>query len=401
MTVNFGYGQISPDSSVMELYFLLLAPVNIAIAWITVFVVQKRYRNFHDRVFLAFLSCCGLSYYIEMRALVEGTNSYTFLALDNLLSAVGLSICPLLFCYMRTLTRDFRPRIWYHILILPAIVIGGVGTSLSFIVGWDNILEMRRGGYLSFIPDLENSNAVLYKFVNITLFNIIIEVMSVFMVSLCIFYLYRYIRKAEDFFANLEDASVGRLKRFLILSILLMLTFFVIIFLSVSLVGVNKVYYLFFSLPISYILYCMSCDAYRIKLLPKHQEMIKELMEDGVYEPTLHETRNLELLVDSWIARPEKPFCAPGLTLSHMAEDLGQSTRSLSRYINQSKGMNFKTWINTLRIEEAKRLLQEDPNSKYIYIANLCGYPDLPTFSKVFRNIEGMTPHEYRQHITH
>jgi len=61
--------------------------------------------------------------------------------------------------------------------------------------------------------------------------------------------------------------------------------------------------------------------------------------------------------------------------------------------------MNFKTWINTLRIEEAKRLLHEDPNSKYIYIANLCGYPDLPTFSKVFRSIEGMTPHDYRQHI--
>lgn len=383
----------------MELHFLLLAPVSVVIAWVVVFLAQKRYQDFHDKVFLAFLTCCGLSYYIELRALVEGTDSYIFLALDNLLSVVGLSICPLLFCYMRTMTRDYHPRGWYYLLILPAVVIGLTGAGLSIAIGWDEILDIRRNNYLSFTPNPNHAIEVLYKFVDITLFNIILEVMSVIMLSLCILYLCKYIRKAEDYFTNMEDASVGRLKRFLVLSVLLMLILLTIISLCVRLIGLNDIYYLLFSIPISCILYAMSYDAYHIKLSTKHQEMIEDLMKDETKDDPLHVTKKLDYLVDGWMNRPDKPYYVNGITLSTMAEELGQSTRTLSRYINQYKGMNFKAWINTLRIEEAKRLLQDDPNCKFAYIASRCGYPDLPTFSKVFRHIEGMTPHEYRQQI--
>jgi len=41
-----------------------------------------------------------------------------------------------------------------------------------------------------------------------------------------------------------------------------------------------------------------------------------------------------------------------------VAEQLGISTVNLSNYVNTVEGMNFSAWLNSLRVEDAKRLMQ-------------------------------------------
>lgn len=96
----------------MDYYFLLLLPVSITLVWLTVFINSCRHRKLHDRLFMLFLLCCVVTYYIVVRSLTEATGNYVFILLDNLETFLGLSICPLLFLYVRSVTCNANWRNW-------------------------------------------------------------------------------------------------------------------------------------------------------------------------------------------------------------------------------------------------------------------------------------------------
>ncbi|TAH70003.1 MAG: response regulator [Anaerolineaceae bacterium] len=72
---------------------------------------------------------------------------------------------------------------------------------------------------------------------------------------------------------------------------------------------------------------------------------------------------------------------------------------SLFSYIfKQYTDMNFVNYLKALRINEAKRLLEETDNKIY-EISTLVGYENEKNFMKVFRKVCGVSPSEYRRNI--
>ena len=95
----------------------------------------------------------------------------------------------------------------------------------------------------------------------------------------------------------------------------------------------------------------------------------------------------------------EKPYLDPSLQLPELAGKLGLTVHQLSQVINDGFGRNFREFINSLRIEEAKRLLT-DPRSreyKLLTVAFESGFNSKATFNQVFRKLTGTTPSEYRE----
>lgn len=80
------------------------------------------------------------------------------------------------------------------------------------------------------------------------------------------------------------------------------------------------------------------------------------------------------------------------LTMETLARMLGTNRTTISTIINQRYGMNFKTLIATRRIEEAKRMLADDPSMPIEAIATECGYKDKVNFYRRFKEITGDTP---------
>lgn len=382
----------------MEINYLLLLPVTVVCAWALAFYKNGRVKDLHDRLFFMFAGCSVLTYYIVIHSLVEGTDSYHFLLMDNIESLLGLSICPLLFLYIRSVVRDAKWHRWYLWLFLPAVVITALGTALSFIVGWDRILEVRIDGYHPFIPTKDNMAEQLYYVVNIRLFDITIEVMAVVMIGLCVYYIIRYKRKAENYFANIEDASIGRIHNFFACTTLNMTILFLLTFFILNIVGSNTAFLLTISLTVSLLFWLTAKNAYGIVVVKENLDIIDSLPETFNEEESQPAIVNDEIKgkLEYWIDSQEKHFCREGITLAEVAKETNISPRALSVYINKNKGMNFRRWINTLRIEEAKRMMANNPEEKITYIAMLCGFADLASFSKVFHTIEGCSPMEYR-----
>lgn len=86
------------------------------------------------------------------------------------------------------------------------------------------------------------------------------------------------------------------------------------------------------------------------------------------------------------------------LTLAEVAEKTYISQWHLSKLLNRVTGQNFSEILNSIRIEEAEKLLK-DPTLRIGDIAEKVGFVDLAHFSRVFKKIKKISANEYRNQM--
>ncbi|HLS30661.1 MAG TPA: AraC family transcriptional regulator [Flavobacteriaceae bacterium] len=100
--------------------------------------------------------------------------------------------------------------------------------------------------------------------------------------------------------------------------------------------------------------------------------------------------------------KANKPYLESDLTLPKLAEELDLSTHHLSQVINEMHGKNFFNFINKYRVAEVKRKIQDPEFQNYslLGIAYESGFNSKSAFNRVFKNVTGMTPSEYRRSLS-
>jgi transcriptional regulator GlxA family with amidase domain len=79
-----------------------------------------------------------------------------------------------------------------------------------------------------------------------------------------------------------------------------------------------------------------------------------------------------------------------------LAEQFRMSRRTLERRFKKSTGVTPLGYLQRVRVEAAKRLLEEGSQT-VDEITDLVGYEDIPFFRKVFVRLTGLQPKEYQQ----
>ncbi len=92
----------------------------------------------------------------------------------------------------------------------------------------------------------------------------------------------------------------------------------------------------------------------------------------------------------------QKPFLKTDFSLPDLAQRLGTSIHILSQAINEGLGKSFFEMVAEYRVEEAKKLLKDQPNIKVEEIAEQVGYNSKSSFNTVFKKLTGTTPSEFR-----
>lgn len=90
--------------------------------------------------------------------------------------------------------------------------------------------------------------------------------------------------------------------------------------------------------------------------------------------------------------------CREDLTVGSVAESLHVSRSCVSHIFSSRIGVNFREYINSLRLSEAEELLL---NRTYTVteVANLTGFPTIRTFNRAFLKKYGMSPSAYRKNL--
>jgi len=95
----------------------------------------------------------------------------------------------------------------------------------------------------------------------------------------------------------------------------------------------------------------------------------------------------------------EKPYTDGDLTVQKLAERLTIPAQHLSQTINEKLNQSFSEFINTYRVEEAKRQLLDSKKKHYsiLAIAEEVGFNSKSSFNAVFKKYTNTTPSEFRK----
>ncbi len=104
--------------------------------------------------------------------------------------------------------------------------------------------------------------------------------------------------------------------------------------------------------------------------------------------------------VQKWM-EDERRFLSNGLQLKDVAKAVKSSSREVSTCINECAGENFNSYINRLRIKEAKKRLTDSGYDHWTVdaIGESVGFSNKVSFYKSFKKIEGCSPNEYKKAI--
>lgn len=122
-------------------------------------------------------------------------------------------------------------------------------------------------------------------------------------------------------------------------------------------------------------------------------------IEQKKYEKSILHNLDLELVrarLGELMTR-NKLFLDENLKLQDLADELMISTHQLSRLLNEHYGKSFNDFVNSYRVEEAKKLLLSEPDLPILHIAFQSGFSTKATFNAQFSKFAGLTPSSYRK----
>lgn len=113
---------------------------------------------------------------------------------------------------------------------------------------------------------------------------------------------------------------------------------------------------------------------------------------------TLNEETEIRLLQGLGKFEKEQGYNQKGIALGKIASQLNTNTKYLSMVIKNHKAGNFSNYINTLRINYIVDKIENAPEYrkyKLSYLAEETGFSSANAFSKVFKDITGVSPSSY------
>ncbi|MCG8328404.1 MAG: helix-turn-helix domain-containing protein [Chitinophagales bacterium] len=129
-------------------------------------------------------------------------------------------------------------------------------------------------------------------------------------------------------------------------------------------------------------------DAQKTTLTPAaSQNELEEASNNRLYNCIIDYMKNKE------------PFTNPNLTLVAFASDLNVPARKLSEVIKLKTSYNFNQFINSYRVEKAKKLLTAPNYTHYtiLGIAGEAGFNSKATFNTSFKQFAKMTPSQFKR----
>jgi AraC-like DNA-binding protein len=96
----------------------------------------------------------------------------------------------------------------------------------------------------------------------------------------------------------------------------------------------------------------------------------------------------------------EKIFCDEDISLARIAGELSITPHQLSELLNSKHNINFYSFINGYRIEEAKKIMRDEPDRSILSVAYAVGFNSKASFYSAFLKFAGTTPHKYRRSLS-
>jgi len=207
-------------------------------------------------------------------------------------------------------------------------------------------------------------------------------------VGLIFFHLRSYRKYCEENYSSLEDTDERWVIRYLMMMFVIGISYFHLYFSTEPNRLFTQQWLMFFVLA-----YAGEKILFRSNAWMERKE--KEDMEDQYFaNGSLQPDGEYKAALEQWMEK-EKPYLNPKFCLLDMRDVLPLNRTYLSQLIKNTYGCNFYQFVTNYRIEEAKRLLRENPYMKMQDVAEQSGFSSPTVFTRIFAKETGFLPSEW------
>ena len=119
---------------------------------------------------------------------------------------------------------------------------------------------------------------------------------------------------------------------------------------------------------------------------------MRECVEERTYKPK-EKSKRLSCVIDYIEMNYQNQ-----ITLDEIANEAGFSKFHFTRFFKDMTGVTFLNYLNNFRITKVEEALLNTEIS-ITNIAMKSGFKNIKTFNRVFKNIKGCSPMEYRRRL--
>lgn len=193
----------------------------------------------------------------------------------------------------------------------------------------------------------------------------------------------RYRQYSEDNFGSVEETDEHWVIRYLIMILVLGISYTYLCFTD----DPNR---LFTQQWLMLFVFIYTNDQIIFRAKPWIENAEEEEEEEAKIESGAEYRRALEQWMEA-----EKPYLNPEFRLTDLRNVLPMNRTYLSKFINAEYDCTFYQFVTNYRIEEAKRLMRENPDMKIQQISDQCGFSSPTVFGRIFARETGLTPTEW------
>lgn len=268
--------------------------------------------------------------------------------------------------------------------------------ALGNLLGWSLLMfptEALRPGWLNVRRALYQllpmfALVALDYFLPVNL-RLLVALYPVFLLALLFTHVREYRLWCEDNFSSLEDIDEKSILRYMSVGLLVGLVYFYMCVSHDHARGFTQQWLAIFALAYGTDLVLFRRDPWVQVMQSIKSETTKE---DVQSQPNEEYRRALE----EWMEK-EKPYRNPNFKLTDLQGVLPMNRTYLSQFIHSEYDCSFYLFVNRYRVEEAKRLMKEDPDIKMADVSLSCGFSSPSVFSRTFTAIAGLSPSEWQK----
>ncbi|NIV92431.1 helix-turn-helix domain-containing protein [candidate division KSB1 bacterium] len=203
----------------------------------------------------------------------------------------------------------------------------------------------------------------------------------------------RHVQKIKDTYSAIEKINLAWIRN-LIIALILVWVLYVFVEIVESPIQSN----LIVAVSITIFIYVMGFMGLRqpaVFLEGDHTDAKKKYQKSGL-TPDKAE-KYLKKLLD--FMETEKPYIDQNLTLHQLAKKLSISTHHLSQLLNEKLNQAFFDFVNSYRVDEAKKELADPDKDHFtiLAIAYNAGFNSKSSFNAAFKKHTSMTPSQFKK----
>lgn len=219
----------------------------------------------------------------------------------------------------------------------------------------------------------------------------LIALYPVLLLGFLVAYIRKYRQWCEENYSSMDNIDVQWIVRYIIMYLLDSILFFNMCFFATAPLAFTQQWLILLMIAYSTEQILYRGDPW--KTIKQNKMNQQEEMEEEMEVPTASYAE-YRIILEEWMEK-ERPYKNSEFRLMDLRQILPLNRTYLSQFINTEYGCNFYQFVTNYRIEEAKRLMQENPDMKFQEIADECGFSSPTLFSRIFARETGMTPREW------